>query len=78
MLRQGSSGAEVEALQRALAAKGIDPGPVDGVFGPKTEDAVRRFQQSNALQADGIAGPHTMAVLEDDSGPARPDDASIV
>jgi peptidoglycan hydrolase-like protein with peptidoglycan-binding domain len=78
MFRQGSSGTEVEALQRALASKGIDPGPVDGIFGPKTEAAVRQFQQINGLQADGIAGAHTMLALEDDSEPPRPDDASIV
>jgi len=64
MLRNGSSGSEVEDLQRKLAGQGINPGPVDGIFGPKTEDAVKRFQERAGLDADGIAGPKTMAALE--------------
>lgn len=64
MLRRGSSGPEVEALQRRLIARGISPGPVDGLFGTKTEEAVRRFQESEGLQVDGVAGPHTMDALE--------------
>ena len=68
MLRNGSSGSEVEDLQRKLAGKGINPGPVDGIFGPKTEDAVKRFQERAGLEADGIAGPKTMAALETGAG----------
>ena len=41
MLARGTSGAAVEALQKALIALGVNPGPVDGVFGPKTEAAVK-------------------------------------
>lgn len=69
MLKRGSSGPEVEDLQRRLMATGIDPGPVDGLFGPKTEEAVRRFQQQNDLQVDGIAGPDTMAAFVDGAAP---------
>ncbi|QQD83999.1 peptidoglycan-binding protein [Bacillus siamensis] len=37
---------------------------IDGAYGTKTEDAVRRFQLMNGLKADGINGPDTTAKLE--------------
>ena len=64
MLRNGSTGEEVMALQKTLMAKGINPGPIDGIFGPKTEDAVKRYQERSGLEADGIVGPKTFAALE--------------
>ncbi|HEU0088879.1 MAG TPA: peptidoglycan-binding domain-containing protein [Pseudonocardiaceae bacterium] len=36
---------------------------VDGIFGPKTEQAVKRVQHFCGLQVDGIVGPHTWRVL---------------
>jgi peptidoglycan hydrolase-like protein with peptidoglycan-binding domain/DNA invertase Pin-like site-specific DNA recombinase len=54
----------VRKIQRRLSAAGAQPGPVDGLFGPLTEAAVRRFQQSRGLAVDGIAGPQTMRQLE--------------
>ncbi|MEE9298810.1 MAG: peptidoglycan-binding domain-containing protein [Acidimicrobiia bacterium] len=63
-LRSGSSGEAVEALQKKLLGKGVNPGPVDGIFGPKTEEAVRRFQERSELTVDGIAGPATFGALE--------------
>lgn len=65
MLKRGSSGPEVEDLQRKLLANKINPGPVDGLFGPKTDDAVRRFQELHGLQVDGIVGPKTLAAFEE-------------
>lgn len=50
-------------LQRALTKAGFNPGPIDGISGPKTRAAVRAFQQKHGLEADGIAGPKTMAKL---------------
>src|SRR5260370_2707514 len=63
-LRQGSSGPDVTALQQKLKDFGFDPNGVDGNFGPGTRDAVIAFQQSKGLQADGIAGPQTLAALQ--------------
>ena len=52
-----TSGSSVAALQQAL---GI---PADGIYGPQTRKAVRRFQRANGLVVDGIAGPQTLAAL---------------
>jgi peptidoglycan hydrolase-like protein with peptidoglycan-binding domain len=50
-------GVDVAAVQRAL---GI---PADGVIGPQTRRAIRRFQRTHGLVVDGIAGPQTLAAL---------------
>jgi hypothetical protein len=62
-LRRGSKGSEVTKLQQALNAQGYDCGTADGIFGAKTEAAVRAFQQANGLTVDGIAGKATQAAL---------------
>lgn len=62
-LKQGSRGADVVKLQEALAGAGFDPGGADGVFGAGTAAAVRAFQQSRGLTADGVVGPATAAAL---------------
>src|SRR3954469_21982160 len=54
---------QVRALQRRLHAASVDPGPVDGRFGPLTEAAVRRFQSARGLVVDGIVGPRTGPAL---------------
>ena len=66
VLRQGSSGPDVTNLQQRLKDLGFDPSGVDVNFGPGTRDAVIAFQQSKGLQADGIAGPATLAALQSD------------
>lgn len=65
LVRFGSHGAEVEALQNALNLHGFGPIGVDGNFGAKTERALRRYQLSNDLEADGICGPATWSKLAD-------------
>ncbi|MGR2790218.1 peptidoglycan recognition protein family protein [Bacillus subtilis] len=63
-------GEKVTQIQKALAAlyfypdKGAKNNGIDGVYGPKTADAVRRFQLMHGLSADGIYGPKTKAKLE--------------
>src|SRR5216684_5550404 len=76
VLRQGSSGPDVTNLQQKLKDLGFDPNAVDGDFGPGTRDAVIAFQQSNGLQADGIAGPATLAALGLGDGSANADAAN--
>jgi putative chitinase len=63
VLKQGSSGPDVKDLQQKLKDLGFDPNGVDGNFGPGTRKAVIAFQQSKGLQADGIAGPATLAAF---------------
>jgi peptidoglycan hydrolase-like protein with peptidoglycan-binding domain/DNA invertase Pin-like site-specific DNA recombinase len=53
----------VRQLQHALGRLGWQPGPVDGLFGPRTEAAVKRFQRSAVLVPDGIVGPKTSRAL---------------
>lgn len=63
-LRRGSTGPAVKKLQEALNARGAEPPlKVDGIFGPKTEAAVRAFQEQNGLAPDGVAGPDTWGAL---------------
>lgn len=63
-LRRGSSGPEVRRLQDLLVAAGFDPGGSDGVFGARTEAAVRSFQGAKGLVVDGVVGPRTWAALQ--------------
>src|SRR4029453_12413168 len=55
--------APVRQLQRGLRNGAYEPGPVDGLYGPLTEGAVRRFQQAHSLTIDGVVGPQTGAAL---------------
>jgi peptidoglycan hydrolase-like protein with peptidoglycan-binding domain/DNA invertase Pin-like site-specific DNA recombinase len=64
---QGST--PVRALQRRLRTLGLRPGPVDGLFGPRTKAAVESLQRAAGLQVDGIAGPHTRSALHRASAP---------
>ncbi len=57
----------VRALQQRLAVLGLAPGPVDGRYGPRTDQAVMRLQAARGLPVDGIAGPDTLAALADRS-----------
>lgn len=53
----------IRGMQMGLASLGFDPGVIDGIMGPKTSGAVLAFQMMNGLEADGIYGPLTRAML---------------
>jgi peptidoglycan hydrolase-like protein with peptidoglycan-binding domain len=61
--------AAVRTLQRRLRALGLRPGPVDGLYGPRTEAAVERFQHDSGVSVDGIVGPQTRRVLNAEAPP---------
>ncbi len=63
LLYIGTVGDDVRELQRDLTAIGFNTYGVDGIFGPKTHNAVTAFQKANGLKVDGIAGPNTKAKL---------------
>lgn len=63
MLRRGSRGDDVVALQRALAAAGFRV-PQTGFYGDITERAVQDYQRQRGLRVDGVVGPQTMAALQ--------------
>jgi peptidoglycan hydrolase-like protein with peptidoglycan-binding domain len=70
-LRAGSEGRQVGLLQRALGLH------VDGVYGPETEAAVRRFQASRGLKVDGVLGAATSRALAHNAPPALSGDAAM-
>jgi N-acetylmuramoyl-L-alanine amidase len=56
-------GDDVRELQRKLNALGFDSGKEDGLYGPRTDAALRQFQRNVGDEPDGIVGPHTLGVL---------------
>jgi len=64
LLQRGDQGPQVTALQEKLMAKGFFNGPITGLYGSLTEEAVRSYQQSQGLTPDGIYGRRTQARLE--------------
>ena len=62
-LKLGSKGEKVREVQEALVRLGYDPGGTDGRFGDETRRAVKAFQADKGLEADGLAGPETVAAI---------------
>ena len=65
---------EVKQLQTLLIRDGF-PVNLDGVFGPDTESAIKRFQGEHGLSDDGVVGPLTWSALE---GAAPPDISKVL
>ena len=65
-LYKGCSGEEVRVLQQALIELGYLEGNADGIYGTKTEKAVRTYQYKRGLTSDGLAGKKTRLQLERD------------
>ena len=61
--KRGSTGSVVTQIQKKLSAWGYYDGAVDGVYGSRTEAAVRYFQEKNGLTVDGKAGDQTLAAM---------------
>jgi len=63
-LKLGSRGKEVIKLQKVLHELGYDCGSIDGVFGPKTEQQLKEFQQNQNLGTSGIYDTITQSSIE--------------
>ncbi len=63
LLVKGDEGEPVRLLQERLRVAGFYSGNATGVFGPITEEAVKRFQAAYNLEVDGIVGPSTASKL---------------
>lgn len=53
----------VKDIQKALASLQFDVGPIDGIIGMRTRNAVKAFQKTANIPVDGIVGPITIAAL---------------
>ena len=76
-LRKGDEGPEVVTLQQALTELGYLSGAADGNFGTGTQTAVKKFQEDNKLDADGIAGKMTQEALFKESSVTPIPDATV-
>jgi peptidoglycan hydrolase-like protein with peptidoglycan-binding domain len=65
VLKKGSNDPAVHDLQEGLKALGYDPGPIDGIFGAKTESAVKKFQQAREIPVDGVVGRVTWINIDE-------------
>jgi peptidoglycan hydrolase-like protein with peptidoglycan-binding domain len=63
LLKKGDQGEAVKRLQTALVTAGHLEGEADGIFGGKTEKAVKAFQKAHALEVDGVAGKEVLTAL---------------
>lgn len=63
VLKEGSRSNDVKTVQDKLRRWGYYTGSVDGIYGPKTKEAVKYFQRKNGLTADGIVGKKTFEAL---------------
>jgi peptidoglycan hydrolase-like protein with peptidoglycan-binding domain len=63
LLVKGDEGEDVRTLQQRLRVAGFYYGNATGIFGPITEEAVKKFQETYKLDVDGIVGPVTLNKL---------------
>lgn len=59
----GGRSTDARAVQEALRGAGFDPGPSDGVMGPRTRQAIREWQRSQDLKITGALGPDDLKKL---------------
>jgi hypothetical protein len=65
LLKQGTRGDDIKQIQTYLTSKGYILGLPDGIFGPKTKQAVINFQKANGLTPDGLIGKLTIAKMNE-------------
>ena len=68
LIKSGSRGPAVVALQDALNLLGYNAGVADGIFGPPTRRALIAFQQENGLETTGMADAATRQALDEEAG----------
>ncbi|MFN6534761.1 MAG: peptidoglycan-binding domain-containing protein [Nostoc sp. EkiNYC01] len=66
-LQLGSTGDDVKTVQKSLNVHGFGSLTEDGIFGAKTESAVKKYQTNHGLSADGIVGLKTWYQLDNDA-----------
>jgi len=66
--KRGSTGSVVRQIQQRLYDWGYYTGGIDGIYGSRTEAAVKYFQRKNGLTPDGIAGDRTLAAIGINTG----------
>ncbi len=79
--RRGSSGSVVTKIQQRLSDWGYYFDSVDGIFGSRTETAVKYFQRKNDLAVDGIVGKNTLAAIginESEGATSRSNDIELL
>lgn len=64
-VKRGSVGMYTLIAQDGLNTLGFSTGSLDGIFGPNTENAVRRYQTSRGLASDGIVGCNTWRSIQE-------------
>lgn len=77
----GSTGNEVIKIQTKLKNWGYYSGDIDGIYGSKTREAVKKFQKNNGLTQDGIAGTKTlgkMGITTSSSSSSSENDAKLL
>jgi peptidoglycan hydrolase-like protein with peptidoglycan-binding domain len=67
VLKNGSKGDDVKAMQTTLTKLGFTLA-ADGIFGEKTHNAIITMQTIFGYDADGLAGPATLKLLEQQAG----------
>lgn len=74
--QQGMDQEQVRKAQKRLQEVGFDPGPIDGLFGPQTQAALREFQSAHGLPQTGQLDASTRAALMDEDMPGAPGTAT--
>lgn len=59
MGKMSTGNEQTRKVQEALKAKGNDPGPIDGIMGPKTRAAIKAFQEANGMKGTGQVDAQT-------------------